>query len=73
LVVVVVVHDLGLAAAHRDRIALLGAGRSEACGPPAEMLTSALLSHPYGQKMEVVAHPGPPPNRPPAALIMVAK
>ncbi|MCW2529133.1 MAG: hmuV [Pseudonocardiales bacterium] len=55
--VVVVVHDLGLAAAHCDRIALLGAGRLHACGSPAEVLTSAQLSRTYGHEIEIVAHP----------------
>jgi iron complex transport system ATP-binding protein len=55
--VVAVVHDLGLAARHCDRIAVLGAGRLLADGPPAAVLTDALLSQTYGHDVEVIAHP----------------
>ncbi|MGW0434762.1 heme ABC transporter ATP-binding protein [Micromonospora sp. NPDC003197] len=55
--VVVVLHDLGLAGAYADRIALLAAGRVRAVGQPAEVLTSALLSEVYGHEIEVLAHP----------------
>ncbi|TDC61703.1 heme ABC transporter ATP-binding protein, partial [Actinomadura sp. GC306] len=55
--VVVVVHDLGLAAAHADRVAVLAEGRLAACGPPAEVLTAALLSEVYRHDVEVLPHP----------------
>lgn len=55
--VVVILHDINLAAAHTDRIMLLGAGRAIAAGPPAEVLTSERLSSVYRQPMKVVAHP----------------
>jgi iron complex transport system ATP-binding protein len=55
--VVTVVHDLGLAAAHADRVALLAQGRLVAAGPPAEVLRPELLSEVYRHEIEVVAHP----------------
>ncbi|TDC97168.1 heme ABC transporter ATP-binding protein [Actinomadura sp. 7K507] len=55
--VVVVVHDLGLAAAHADRVAVLAAGRLAACGPPGDVLTAGLLSDVYRHDVEVFPHP----------------
>ncbi len=55
--VVVVLHDLGLAAAHADRIALLGEGRIRRVGSPGEVLTGPSLSEVYGTEVEVIAHP----------------
>jgi len=55
--VVVVLHDLGLAAAYADRICILENGRAAADGPPAEVLTEELLSRVYGHPVEVFAHP----------------
>ncbi|WP_326551729.1 heme ABC transporter ATP-binding protein [Micromonospora sp. NBC_01813] len=55
--VVVVLHDLGLAGAYADKIALLSAGRLRAVGPPAQVLTGALLSEVYRHDIEVLAHP----------------
>ncbi|RVW04347.1 heme ABC transporter ATP-binding protein [Rhodococcus xishaensis] len=55
--VVVVVHDLGLAAAYADRICVLDDGRSAADGPPADVLTEGLLSDVYGHPIEVFTHP----------------
>jgi iron complex transport system ATP-binding protein len=54
---VVVLHDLGLAAAHADRIAVLRAGHVVAEGPPAGVLQPDLLSEVYQHAIEVVAHP----------------
>jgi iron complex transport system ATP-binding protein len=54
---VVVVHDLGLAAAHADRIAVLRHGRVVAEGTPTEVLQPDLLSDVYEHAIEVVAHP----------------
>jgi iron complex transport system ATP-binding protein len=50
---VVVVHDLTLAAAYSDRVAVLSAGRLRAVGPVAETLTSPLLSEVYGLPIDV--------------------
>lgn len=55
--VVAVLHDLGLAAAHADRVAVVAAGRVVADGPPGEVLTAELLSAVYHHDIEVVAHP----------------
>lgn len=54
---VVVVHDLGLAAAYADRIAVLAGGRLVAVGPPADVLTEGLLTEVYDHPVEVLAHP----------------
>ncbi|WP_412078147.1 heme ABC transporter ATP-binding protein [Streptomyces xanthophaeus] len=55
--VVVVLHDLGLAAAYADRAAVLHDGRIAADGPPAEVFEDALLSRVYRQPVEVLPHP----------------
>ncbi|MCK1796164.1 heme ABC transporter ATP-binding protein [Streptomyces sp. XM4193] len=55
--VVVVLHDLGLAAAYADRAAVVADGRIAADGVPREVFTPELLSPVYGQPVEVVAHP----------------
>ncbi|PTR27590.1 iron complex transport system ATP-binding protein [Rhodococcus sp. OK519] len=55
--VVVVLHDLGLAAAYADRICVLEDGRAAADGSPAEILTEELLTRVYGHPVEVFAHP----------------
>lgn len=56
--VVVVVHDLSLAAAFADRIALLEAGSLAALGSPAEVLDESLLERVYGLPVRVVADDG---------------
>lgn len=55
--VVVVLHDLGLAAAYADRAAVLHDGRIAADGPPSAVFEDALLSRVYRQPVEVFAHP----------------
>lgn len=55
--VVVVLHDLGLAAAYADRVAVLHDGRIAADGPPAEVFEDGLLSRVYRQPVEVLPHP----------------
>ncbi|HLS79144.1 MAG TPA: heme ABC transporter ATP-binding protein [Nocardia sp.] len=55
--VVVVLHDLGIAAAYADRVAVLEAGRVAADGPPREVLTGELLSRVYQHPVEVFDHP----------------
>lgn len=55
--VVVVLHDLGLAAAYADRVAVLARGRVAAYGAPAEVLTGDLLSDVYRHRIEVIPHP----------------
>ncbi|HCL86482.1 MAG TPA: ABC transporter ATP-binding protein [Comamonadaceae bacterium] len=46
--VVIVLHDLHVAARYCDRLALLGQGRLLAHGAPGEVLTPALLAQAYG-------------------------
>lgn len=55
--VVVVAHDLQLAAAWADRVVMLERGRLVADGPPNEVLTEDLLSRVYRTPVEVIRHP----------------
>ncbi len=55
--VVVVLHDLGIAAAYADRVAVLDAGRIAADGPPRDVLTTELLTRVYQHPVEVLDHP----------------
>jgi len=55
--VVVVLHDLSLAAAYSDRMILLSGGRIVAAGPPREVLDPERLSTVYEHPVEVVARP----------------
>ncbi|WP_392891897.1 heme ABC transporter ATP-binding protein [Streptomyces sp. LN699] len=55
--VVVVLHDLGLAAAYADRVAVLHDGRIAVDGPPSEVFEGGLLSRVYRQPVEVLPHP----------------
>lgn len=55
--VVVVLHDLGVAAAYADRVAVLEAGRIAADGPPREILTPELLTRVYQHPVDVFDHP----------------
>lgn len=55
--VVVVLHDLGLAAAYAHRVAILCAGRVAADGPPAEVFSEDLLSRVYDHPVDVLPHP----------------
>lgn len=55
--VVVVLHDLGLAAAYADRVCVLEQGRVVADGPAAEVLTEELLSRVYAYPVQVGVDP----------------
>jgi iron complex transport system ATP-binding protein len=55
--VVVVMHDLGLAAAHADRVVVLSDGRVRASGPPSEVMTAEMLGAVYGCPIEIVVNP----------------
>ena len=55
--VMVIVHDLSLAAAYADRIVLLEDGRVRAVGSPAEVLTTELLSEVYQHPVTVLTAP----------------
>ena len=56
--VVVVLHDLSLAAAWSDRICVLAQGEVRACGTPVDVLTSELVSEVYDHPCDVVHHDG---------------
>jgi iron complex transport system ATP-binding protein len=51
--VVVVLHDLSLAGAYADRLALISSGRLEAVGTPAEVLTEERVERVYGLPVEL--------------------
>jgi iron complex transport system ATP-binding protein len=55
--VLVVLHDLNLASAYADRIALLRDGRIVACDSPERVLTAEIVSDVYRTEVEVIAHP----------------
>lgn len=55
--VVIVVHDLHLAAAVADRVALLDRGRLRALGSPWEVLTAELISEVYQCDVSVLVDP----------------
>jgi iron complex transport system ATP-binding protein len=52
-----VVHDLTLAAAYCDRIALMHGGRIVADGAPKEVLTASTVGRVYGVSVQILAHP----------------
>jgi iron complex transport system ATP-binding protein len=54
LTLVAAMHDLTLAAQYADRMVLLDAGRVVADGPPADVLTEALIAEHYGAAIDVV-------------------
>ena len=58
--VVVVLHDLSLAAAYADRIALIAHGSLRAVGTPTEVLTAAIVSEVYGLEVEIREQGGRP-------------
>lgn len=56
--VVVVVHDLSLAAAWADRICVLDQGKVAAIGSPHDVLTGELLGRVYQHPVDVIDHHG---------------
>ncbi|MBF4161086.1 heme ABC transporter ATP-binding protein [Nocardioides sp. CBS4Y-1] len=56
--VVVVLHDLSLAAAYADRVCLVSGGRLVADGPPRQVLRADLLGDVYGHPVQVIDHDG---------------
>jgi iron complex transport system ATP-binding protein len=58
--VLVVVHDLSLAAAYADRIAMMAAGRVVALGSPREVLTADRVGSVYGLPVAVTHENGHP-------------
>jgi len=55
--VVVVVHDLSLAAAYADRVAVMSKGRLVTAGAPGEVLTEQLVEEVYGTPVRIVPDP----------------
>lgn len=55
--VLVTVHDLTLAAAYCDRVAMLVEGRVIAAGRPSEVVTSEVVARVYGDRVMVIPHP----------------
>ncbi|GAB3615921.1 heme ABC transporter ATP-binding protein [Okibacterium endophyticum] len=55
--VVVVLHDLNLAAAYADTIVLVHRGRIVSAGRPGEVLTAARITEVYEQPVEIFTHP----------------
>lgn len=55
--VLLVVHDLTLAAAYCDRVVLLARGEVVAEGPPSEVVTAAHVRQVYGGGVTVLPHP----------------
>ena len=60
--VLVVTHNLNLAARYADRLVLLHRGRVAAAGSPAQVLTRDTVERVYGWPVRVVPHPGPGPD-----------
>ncbi len=58
LAVVIVLHDVNLAARFCDLIHALKGGEVVASGPPAAILTPEVLERIYGVPMDVLAWPG---------------
>ena len=55
--VLLIVHDLTLAAAYCDRVVLLDRGEVVAEGPPSEVVTSEHVQRVYGSGVAVLPHP----------------
>jgi iron complex transport system ATP-binding protein len=55
--VVMVLHDLNLAARYADRLVAMRAGRIVAEGPPAEVVTEAMLAEVFGLAARVISDP----------------
>jgi iron complex transport system ATP-binding protein len=60
--VLLVTHNLNLAARYADRLVLLDRGRIAAEGAPAEVLTRETVERVYGWPVEIAPHPGPGPD-----------
>jgi iron complex transport system ATP-binding protein len=60
--VLLVTHNVNLAARYADRLVLLHRGRVAAEGTPAQVLTRETVERVYGWPVEIVPHPGPGPD-----------
>ena len=61
--VLLVTHNLNLAARYADHLVLLDRGRVAAAGAPAEALTADAVARVYGWPVAVLPHPRPGPDR----------
>lgn len=55
--VLLILHDLNLAAQYADRIVMLGNGRMVAQGSPADVMTEAMIQQLFAIEVSVLAHP----------------
>ncbi len=55
--IVIVLHDINLAARYCDRLVALHGGRVLAEGPPSEMMNPTTLKAIYGVEMQIIAPP----------------
>lgn len=55
--ILLILHDLNLAARYCDQLMLLSDGRTQACGTPEEVLRPAPLAHVFGIEVLVQRHP----------------
>lgn len=60
--IVLVTHELNLAARYADRLLLLDRGRIAARGTPAAVLTRETVERVYAWPVAIVPHPGPGPD-----------
>ncbi|HEX6751749.1 MAG TPA: ABC transporter ATP-binding protein [Longimicrobium sp.] len=60
--VLLVTHNLNLAARYADRLVLLDHGRVAATGTPAEVLARETVERVYGWPVRIDRHPGPGPD-----------
>jgi iron complex transport system ATP-binding protein len=60
--VLLVTHNLNLAARYADRLVLLSRGRVAAQGTPAQVLTRETVQAVYGWPVRIARHPGPGPD-----------
>jgi iron complex transport system ATP-binding protein len=56
-VVLAALHDLNLAALYADHLVLLAHGTVLASGPPAQVLTAALIEQAFGVSVIIATHP----------------
>lgn len=55
--VVMVLHDLNMAARYSDHLIALARGRMHACGPPAQILDVDLVKSVFGMQSQLITDP----------------
>lgn len=60
--ILIITHNINLAARYAHRLLLLDAGRTAAAGTPTEVLTRRVVERVYGWPVAITAHPGPGPD-----------